>query len=101
MATMPAALSHNAFSPCADAKRESETPSTSASSNHSTTVSPAPTPRANRELPSPRQIGFETPVHNTFIHYAQTADARSVQSMPHGMFGQCLFRDFLRQDCIK
>lgn len=101
MATMPDVLSHKALSPCTEVKIKSETPSTAISSDHSTSGSPTLTPRAERQLASPIAIALGTPVRNTFIHYAQTADVRSVQSMPHGMFGRCLLSESVGQGDIQ
>jgi hypothetical protein len=59
----------------------------SASNGCSSVGSPA---QSNRDLPSLTDKGIQ--VRNTFIHFEadDTADARIVQSMPHGMFRQCL-----------
>eukprot|EP00927_Polykrikos_kofoidii_P008099 TRINITY_DN1334_c1_g2_i1.p1 TRINITY_DN1334_c1_g2~~TRINITY_DN1334_c1_g2_i1.p1 ORF type:complete len:414 (-),score=60.06 TRINITY_DN1334_c1_g2_i1:120-1361(-) len=56
--------------------------------------SPASSTRELPQLPqvSPRPPGLE--VRNTFIHFeGNSADERVVQSMPHGMFGQCLLAE--------
>merc|ERR1711879_163010 len=47
------------------------------------------------------QIGNATPVVNTFIHYAEATDKRIVQSMPHGMFGQCLITELLGDATVR
>merc|ERR1712232_98151 len=72
--TMPPALSRVLLGMTwdADGKRESDTPSTAASSNHSASASATPTPRTEQS-PSPTQIGLAIPVRSTFIHYAQHA----------------------------
>ena len=97
VATMPPALPHNMLdiTSRAEAKRDNETPSTAASSNHSATVSPTASPRTEHDMSSPMQNGLATPVVNTFIHYSEAADKRIVQSMPHGMFGQCLITELM------
>jgi len=110
VSTMPPALSRLLvdFAAGMDGKRDSALPSTVASSNPSTTVSP--TGSAKQALFTREQVplGFAPPpgleVRNTFIHFGQPADERIVQSMPHGMFGQCLLSDMLSrsaQDAIK
>jgi len=102
--TMPPALSRALLRMTSDAdgKCVSDTPSTAASSNHSAPPSATPTPREEQlPLPMPTQIGTATPVRNTFIHYAQPSDQRIVQSMPHGMFGQCLITELLGDAVVK
>lgn len=103
--TMPPALSRILLDTTSgrDAKCENEIPSTAASSIPSAADSPAVTPRAESDLPSP--LRFASPsgleVRNTFLHYAHSADERIVQSMPHGMFGQCLIADLLGDVALK
>jgi len=107
--TMPPALSRILLNiaSSADGKREVEVSSASTSSGQSATDSTSSSPRPEREQPSPIKVplGAPTPscfeVRNTFIHYTQPADRRIVQSMPHGMFGQCLIADLLGDAAFK
>jgi len=119
VATMPPALSRILLDITSNGKHEVEVSSTSTSSGLSATDSTSSSPRAGHELPSPAKVpprvtappgvfgppGVFTPpgleVRNTFIHYSRPADKRIVQSMPHGMFGQCLIGELLGDAAFK
>jgi hypothetical protein len=114
VSTMPPALSRMLVDISAEmdfGKRDGgyDLPSTVASStNNSNMNSPTRSqsplgqqellpPRAEAPLSAPPGIIAPPPgleVRNTFLHYGKPpADERIVQSMPHGMFGQCLLAE--------
>lgn len=67
--------------------------------------SPASSTREVPVVPPLRDVRFTPPpgleVRNTFIHFqGASANERSVQSMPHGMFGQCLREEALKANII-
>lgn len=72
--------------------------STAASSSNSVINSPT---GSMKGLMIKKPPGLPTPtgleIRNTFIHFdCPPADERCVQSMPHGMFSQCLYAETLR-----
>lgn len=69
--------------------------SSDVSSNHSAKGSPAPSVR--EDLLPAKHEDFQ--VRNTFIHIEEAShDARVVQSMPHGMFRQCIMAEEASQE---
>merc|ERR1712048_583664 len=61
---------------------------------------------STREPLQKKSPGLPTPtdfeVRNTFIHFESApADERAVQSMPHGMFGQCLWAETLSEQAAE
>jgi hypothetical protein len=67
--------------------------------SYSRSASPQPFDQ-DREEESLRAISFIN-VRNTFIHLeTASVDERSVQSMPHGMFGRCMLAEISHKGCV-
>jgi len=88
---------------CQGAKEQCDSPdcSTSASTDMSVaSCSSNASPRSinqDREVEPAQAIPFVN-VRNTFIHFeSMSIDERTVQSMPHGMFGKCMFAEMSKK----
>lgn len=68
--------------------------STEATESCSSTSSPQP---ASQDAGTTQAVPYVS-VRNTFVHYeTPSVDERTVQSMPHGMFGKCMMAEMVKK----